>query len=104
MNEPFHLSSVDLPPSLTDLQLLKKQKNYLPPGSFFIFKLYILTISIKINKIFIILALVQALVITLHIINYATKHFVSFYKWEKKLLMAHISSFFDFKDIFGIDF
>ena len=103
MNEPFHLSSVDQFPSLKDLQLLKKQKNSLPPGSFFIFKLYILTISIKVNKIFIISALVQALVFTLHIINYATKHFVSFYKWEKKLLSAHTSSFFDFKNIYGIN-
>jgi len=39
-----------------------------------------LYISIKVNKIFIMSALVQTLVITLHIINYATNHSVSFYK------------------------
>jgi len=37
MDEPYHVIPVDQLPSLTDLQLLKKQKNSLPPGSFSVF-------------------------------------------------------------------
>ncbi|WP_218940426.1 hypothetical protein, partial [Priestia megaterium] len=69
---------------------LRNRKRLLPLAgkkeSFSVFKLCTLTISIKVNKIFIISALVQTIVITLHIINYATNHSVSFYKSEKKLL------------------
>ncbi|CAI8915484.1 hypothetical protein EMIT0180MI3_340110 [Priestia megaterium] len=58
----------------------------------------------KVNKIFRISALVQTLVITLYIINYALTPSISPYKQEKKLLIAYTSSFFDFKDIYSINF